>query len=405
MEQKKKPKKWMKFRHKVVTELLRGILGTYSRWKYGIKVEKFKEQGNRQYLVVMNHQTAFDQFFLGMAFKGPIYYIASEDLFSNGFVSTLIRFLVAPIPIKKQTTDINAVMTAIRVAREGGTIALAPEGNRTFSGKTEYMNPAIGGLARKLKLPLAIFRIEGGYGVQPRWSDVVRKGKMRGYVSKVIEPEELAKMTNDQVCELIKQELDVNEAVADACFYHKKSAEYLDRAMYVCPDCGLSTFHSHNDIIECTKCGKQIRYLPTKELKGVNCEFPFPFAAPWYGYQCDYINSLDLTRFEAEPAYRDTVRLSEVIVYKRKILLSKAVQASLYGNRIVLDDRNVHMDFEFSKLQAVTVLGKNKINIYTGTQVFQLKGDKHFNALRYVNFFYRWTNMNTEDGHGKFLGL
>ena len=353
----------------------------------------------------MNHQTAFDQFFLGMAFKGPIYYIASEDLFSNGFVSTLIRFLVAPIPIKKQTTDINAVMTAIRVAREGGTIALAPEGNRTFSGKTEYMNPAIGGLARKLKLPLAIFRIEGGYGVQPRWSDVVRKGKMRGYVSKVIEPEELAKMTNDQVCELIKQELDVNEAVADACFYHKKSAEYLDRAMYVCPDCGLSTFHSHNDIIECTKCGKQIRYLPTKELKGVNCEFPFPFVAPWYDYQCDYINSLDLTRFEAEPAYRDTVRLSEVIVYKRKRLISKAVQASLYGNRIVLDDRNVHMDFEFSKLQAVTVLGKNKINIYTGTQVFQLKGDKHFNALRYVNFFYRWTNMNTEDGHGKFLGL
>lgn len=405
MEQKKKPKKWMKFRHKVVTELLRGILGTYSRWKYGIKVEKFKEQGNRQYLVVMNHQTAFDQFFLGMAFKGPIYYIASEDLFSNGFVSTLIRFLVAPIPIKKQTTDINAVMTAIRVAREGGTIALAPEGNRTFSGKTEYMNPAIGGLARKLKLPLAIFRIEGGYGVQPRWSDVVRKGKMRGYVSKVIEPEELAKMTNDQVCELIKQELDVNEAVADACFYHKKSAEYLDRAMYVCPDCGLSTFHSHNDIIECTKCGKQIRYLPTKELKGVNCEFPFPFVAPWYDYQCDYINSLDLTQFEAEPAYRDTVRLSEVIVYKRKILLSKAIQASLYGNRIVLDHGDVHMNFEFSKLQAVTVLGKNKINIYTGTQVFQLKGDKHFNALRYVNFFYRWTNMNTEDGHGKFLGL
>lgn len=405
MEKKKKPKKWMKFRHKVVTELLRGILGTYSRWKYGIKVEKFKEQGNRQYLVVMNHQTAFDQFFLGMAFKGPIYYIASEDLFSNGFVSTLIRFLVAPIPIKKQTTDINAVMTAIRVAREGGTIALAPEGNRTFSGKTEYMNPAIGGLARKLKLPLAIFRIEGGYGVQPRWSDVVRKGKMRGYVSKVIEPEELAKMTNDQVCELIKQELDVNEAAADACFYHKKSAEYLDRAMYVCPDCGLSTFHSHNDIIECTKCGKQIRYLPTKELKGVNCEFPFSFVAPWYDYQCDYINSLDLTRFETEPAYQDTVRLSEVIVYKRKRLISKAVQASLYGNRIVLDDRNVHMDFEFSKLQAVTVLGKNKINIYTGSQVFQLKGDKHFNALRYVNFFYRWTNMNTEDGHGKFLGL
>ena len=405
MPQKKKPVKWIKFRHRVVTGLLRHILGPYSRWKYGITVEKFKEQGDRQYLVVMNHQTAFDQFFLGMAFKGPIYYIASEDLFSNGFVSKLIRYLVAPIPIKKQTTDVNAVMNAIRVAREGGSIALAPEGNRTFSGKTEYMNPAIGALARKLKLPVAIYRIEGGYGVHPRWSDVIRKGKMRSYVSRVIEPEELAKLTNDEAYQLIQKELYVNEAVADASFYHKKSAEYLDRAMYVCPDCGLTTFHSHDDIIECTKCGKQIQYLPTKELKGVNCDFPFPFVAQWYDYQCDYINNLDLTQFDEKPAYQDTVKLSEVIVYKRKRLISKSVQASLYGNRIVLNGADVHMEFYFDKTHAVTVLGRNKINIYSGDQVFQLKGGKHFNALRYVNFFYRRANMNTEDGHGKFLGL
>ena len=402
---KKKQKKWIRFRHKIVTALLRGVIGTYSRLKYGITVEKFKEQGNRQYLVVMNHQTAFDQFFLGMAFDGPIYYIASEDLFSNGFVSNLIRFLVAPIPIKKQTTDINAVMNTIRVAREGGTIAMAPEGNRTYSGKTEYMNPAVGALAKKLKLPVAIYRIEGGYGVQPRWSDVIRKGKMRGYVSKVIEPEELAAMTNDQVYERIQQELYVNEAVADASFYHKKAAEYLDRAMYVCPDCGLSTFYSKDDIIACTKCGKQIRYMPTKELKGVNCDFPFPFVAQWYDYQCDYINNLDLTQFDETPAYEDAVRFSEVIVYKHKRLLAKTATVKLYGNRITVDSQDIHMVFDFSKTHAVTVLGKNKVNIYFDNHVYQLKGDKHFNALRYVNFFYRWTNLNTGDKNGKFLGL
>ena len=171
----KKKAKWLKFRHRVVRNLAYPVLYPYARIRYGVEITKFKEQEKRPYLIVLNHQTPFDQFFVGMAFKGPIYYVATEDIFSLGWISNLIRYIVAPIPIRKQTTDVKAVMTCLRVAKEGGTIALAPEGNRTYSGKTEYMNPAIAPLAKKLGLPIAIFRIEGGYGAEPRWSDVIRK--------------------------------------------------------------------------------------------------------------------------------------------------------------------------------------------------------------------------------------
>ena len=170
MKKEKSPKKqtWIKMRHRIVTEILRMILTPYSRIKYGIRVERFREQEKRPYLILMNHQTPFDQFFVGMAFRGPVYYLATEDIFSNGWVSSLIRYLAAPIPIKKQTMDVKAVMACLRVAREGGTIAIAPEGNRTYSGRTEYMSPAIAPLARKMKMPIALYRLEGGYGVQPR---------------------------------------------------------------------------------------------------------------------------------------------------------------------------------------------------------------------------------------------
>ena len=183
---KKKNSKWIKPRHYLVRTFLGWTLGVYTRFKYHIKVDRFKGEGKRHYLVLFNHQTAFDQFFVGLAFRKPVYYLASEDLFSNGFSSSLIKYLVAPIPIRKQTTDVKAVLNCIRVAREGGTIAIAPEGNRTFSGKTEYMSSSIVSLAKKLGMPIALYRIEGGYGAQPRWSDVVRRGKMRGYVSEVI---------------------------------------------------------------------------------------------------------------------------------------------------------------------------------------------------------------------------
>jgi 1-acyl-sn-glycerol-3-phosphate acyltransferase len=162
-------------------------------------------------LILFNHQTALDQFIVGSSFKGAVYYVASEDLFSNGWISRLLEWAVAPIPIKKQATDARAVLTCLRVSKEGGTIALAPEGNRTFSGKTEYIKPAIAGLAKALKMPIALYRIEGGYGVQPRWSDGVRKGTMRSYVSRVIEPEEFAgKKTvqiSDEIYRMMAQDL------------------------------------------------------------------------------------------------------------------------------------------------------------------------------------------------------
>ena len=82
MEQKKNDKKWMRYRHRVVRNLAWLVLYPYSVIRYGIRVTPFREQGDRAYLILMNHQTAFDQFFIGMAVKGPIYYMATEDIFS-----------------------------------------------------------------------------------------------------------------------------------------------------------------------------------------------------------------------------------------------------------------------------------------------------------------------------------
>lgn len=403
---KKKQKQWMKSRHLIVRNIAFAVLYPYSRWKYGVTADRFKEQGDRAYLVLYNHQTPFDQFFVGMSFKGAIYYLATEDIFSNGWVSALIRWLVAPIPIKKQTTDVAAVRNCMRVAREGGTIVIAPEGNRTYSGKTEYMSPAIAGLARMLKLPIALYRIEGGYGVQPRWSDGVRRGRMRSYVSRVIEPEEYAALTNEELFAMIESGLMVNEGVADGEFMSNRRAEYLERAIYVCPYCGLSEFESNGNAIECKKCRRKIEYGTDKKLSGVGFSFPFEYVTEWYDYQKEYVCALDVTQHTQAPLYRDSASLSEVIVYERKHLLRKAAAISLYGDRLVIDEGSENaLVFPFDDVSAVSVLGRNKLNIYHDDKVYQLKGGKRFNALKYVNICFRFKNISRGDSNGKFLGL
>ncbi len=405
-KKKKKNSKWIKKRHRIVTRIAQIVLAPYAKWKYGIQMEPFREQEERPYLVLMNHQTVFDQFFVGMSFKGPIYYVATEDIFSNGFISSIIRWLVAPIPIKKQTTDITAVMNCFRVAKEGGTIAIAPEGNRTYSGKTEYMNPAIAGLAKKLKLPVILYRIEGGYGVQPRWSDGTRKGKMRSYVSRVILPEEYEGWTNEALAAVIEEGLFVNEGVAEGIFQSAKRAEYLERAMYVCPFCGLSVFESHGNEIECKKCHRKIHYGEDKTLTGVGFDFPFSFVTEWYEYQKAQVNALDVRKYTETPLYEDEASLSEVIINKRKRKLLKSAEIKLYGNRVVMNEAlESEKMFLFDEVSAVSVLGRNKLNIYHEKQVYQIKGSKRFNALKYVNLYYRYKNITRGESDGKFLGL
>ncbi len=405
MEKKSKRKKWVKFRHKVVRNIAYAVIAPYTFIKYGVKIEPFKEQGDRQYLVLMNHQTAFDQFFLGMAIKGPVYYIASEDIFSIGFVSKLLSYLVAPIPIKKQANDVQAVFHCARVAKEGGTIALFPEGNRTYSGKTEYIKPSIVKLIKALKLPVAIMKVEGGYGVHPRWSDVVRKGRMRVYVSGVMEPEEYKGLSDDALFERIREELYVDESKIQDLYYHKKSAEYLERAIYVCPDCGLSEFESRNDTVTCKKCNKKIKYLPSKVLEGCGFEFPFRYVGQWYDYQNAFVRGLDLSGYLDKPMYRDEVSLFEVILYRNKKKVFEKAELSLYGDKMVLLSEGSRMELLFDRVEVVTVLGKNKLNIYTENKVYQIKGGKRFNALKYVNIYYHYRNEKEGNTNGQFLGL
>lgn len=401
---KKQSKKWTKFHHKIVRNILYPTLGLYARIKFRIKIEPFREEEKRPYLILFNHQTSFDQFFVGLSFKRPVYFVATEDLFSNGFVSKIIKFLVAPIPIKKQTTDVKAVMNCIRVVKEGGTIAMAPEGNRTYSGETVYINPSVAPLARKLKVPVVLCRIEGGYGMQPRWSDVVRRGKMRSYISRVITPEEIENLSEKELLDAIEQGLYVNEAVADAEFHHKRKAEYLERAAYVCKYCGLSEFESHGNIIECKKCHRKIEYLPNKELKGIGFDSPFKFFADWYHYQEEFINNLNVLDYTEKAIYCDTVSLCEVIPYNKKLMLLKGAKLALYGDRVEIQTTEKNIVFTFDEISVVTVLGRNKLNVYHGGKIYQIKSGKRFNALKYMNIYHRYKNIKSGNDT-KFLGL
>ena len=403
----KKKKKWISPRHARVTRLLDFLFRGYITRKYSVTTTDFDAAGEGPYLILYNHQTGFDQFFVGMVFRAePVYYVASEDIFTMGLASRAIKYLVNPIPIKKQSADIRAVINCMQVAREGGNIAIAPEGNRTFSGRSVYFNPAIATLAKKLALPIAFLRIEGGYGIQPRWSDVVRHGRMRAYVSRVMKPEEYSTLTDDALCDVIREELYVDEYSFDEEYPHRRTAERLERLLYVCPECKLSEFSSRKDKVFCRRCGLTARYTSDKRFEAVSGLLPFNTVGEWYDYQESYINSIDPTTLTDAPLYTDTARIFRVIPYKKKIKLGSRAAVSLFGDRIeIAISKSQMLTIPFDEASVVTVLGKNKLNIYIHDKVYQIKGNKSFNAVKYMNLFYRFKNVRKGNSNDTFLGI
>ena len=90
-----------------------------------------------------------------------------------------------------------------------------------------------------------------------------------------------------------------------------------------------------------------------------------------------------------------------MIVYQRKVPIYENGRILLYGDRLEIEDIVV----PFSEVSTITVLGRNKLNIYHGDKLYQFKGDKRFNALKFMHIYYRSKNIEKGEEDGKFLGL
>ena len=394
---------WTKKRHRAVFAFLRPIMRVYTRWKYGYTAKKCRLE-KRPYLVISNHQTGFDQFLIALSFKRPLYYIASDDIFSNKY-SGIIEFLVAPIPKSKSAKDLEPIRNCYRIAKEGGTICVFAEGNRTFSGATEYIEPSIAKLIRMLRLPVVFYRFSGGYGVQPRWARSLRKGRMTGEVTSIMPEEEWSKLTEEQLYQTVCERLAHSECAVPERYRSKALAEYLERAYYYCPDCGgFGDWHSEGDLLTCRSCGRTVRYTEHNAFETLKKKPDTPAyttTKEWYDDQVRFARAFDFGRFgpEEEIFGDEEIRFVESVRCKKKVFLCEG-RLSFFAGYLTIGKYR----FDFNEITGMTVLGKNKVNFYSGGRIYQLQPPPRFCAVRLVNLFYAY-KIKTGENEDGFMGL
>lgn len=394
----KKQKRWHRSRHAFFYRITGWLFGFYAKIKLGFKGEKFDNR-RQPYLFLYNHQTPYDQQLLYLCARRQPYTVATEDLFTMGALSKFIRYGQAPIPFKKSMNDVTAVMTCFRIAREGYSIALAPEGNRTFTGTTVNIKPSIVKLIKALKLPVAIFLVRGGYRTLPRYADKPRRaGGVTAGVTRVIPYEEYRDMPNDELYSLIEREMYVDESDWGVPVKNRRRAEFAERALYRCPCCGaLGRLTSKGSSVTCAACGS----VGTMDVYG-RFEPPFPVRTvkEWAQDQEAWINSLDIEDGADKPLFSEKVCLRQLISEEfRKVTLEKNTEARAYTDRLEVGDRV----FRYSETDAMTASGRFKLNFYAEGVTYQLVSDRRFCSVKYVNLFYHYKNVK-ENGNG-FLGI
>ena len=206
MNKKKKQKKWVKFRHQFFMVFFRTFFGIFLYFKIGYRFKKCKTHKGPA-LIIYNHQTGWDQFMIGVMVNAKTYFVMTDDIATMPIVYKLLNFALHPIPYKKASTDFTILRNLKQVASEGGSICISVEGNRTFSGKTEYINPTACKMLKFLKLPLMIVNLHGGYGAFPRWANKSRKGSAYGEVTKIYQYDDYKDLTDDELYELIKNDI------------------------------------------------------------------------------------------------------------------------------------------------------------------------------------------------------
>ena len=355
-------------------------------------------------LILTNHTTNWDFLYLGMAFKGHTYFVASEHIFRAGFVSKVIRFLVDPIARKKGASAIGTTKEILKRLKAGQNVCMMVEGNRSFTGETGFISPNAGALAKKSGAGLINFCIHGGYFVNPRWSNTVRKGKVWGEFSGEYGPEELKALTKEQITDIINRDLYVDafkdQKEKNYSYTCAEPAKTLETALFACPDCG--EFHclkSSGDRLVCEKCGSEHVFTNKGFFERPDGSAPaFSTVLDWSRWQKDKLREYLKDAGNKEPFLvreDEGAELYEVHPLEGKKFVAGG-RLALYSDRMELQGQEV-LSFALTDIESMAIVLINTMLFTTGdNKYYELRLPERASALHHLISYYFLTGREYE---------
>lgn len=248
-------------RHELIYRFSQRIILPWVVRKYDYETDMAPDM-DEPYIVMANHTTEKDMFFVGSAFRKPMYFVCGEHLLRSP-IGGFIKWVGNPISAPRGGNMLPVVREILKRVRAGYNVAIFPEGCRSFNGETLKQSVATAKMVKAAGCGLITYRTHGGYFIAPRWAYTFRKGKAWGEVANVYSSEQIKNMTVGELTDRINEDIYENAYLSQAekmvpyrIRKGKGLAEGLENYLFICPECGgYDTLATKNDSIYCMSCG------------------------------------------------------------------------------------------------------------------------------------------------------
>lgn len=338
---------------------------------------------NTPFILLANHNMNFDPILVSIALNKHLYYVASEHIYRWGFLSSIIKYLAAPIARTKGATDSRTVKEIIRHLRAGHNVGIFPEGNNSFNGMSYPIPASTGKLVKTTGVSLITFKFEGGYFSSPRWGTGIRRGELRGAVVGKYSPDELKKMSAEEIQVIIERDL-FEDAYATQekrpiRYEGRDTAAGLETVLFTCPKCkSIGELRGCGNTLKC-ECGYAVEYDEYGKLN--SSDEHFSTITQWDNWQQ---NELKLS------AHKEGFSLSDEQQSFYAVEPAKSTTL-LYEGRFVLDSDGIQMK-EFTlpmdEIADMAIYGRaNLVFSSLDGKHYELRSKEFRSAYKYLKLF------------------
>jgi 1-acyl-sn-glycerol-3-phosphate acyltransferase len=180
-----------------------------------VKVRGRKYINRKQsYVFAANHQGAFDIFLIYGFLGVPIKWVMKAGLGKIPFVGAACRaagFIFVDNSTRKAAA--GSILEAEKALRNGASIAIFPEGSRTYDGKTAKFKKGAFQMAFDQRLPIIPITLNGPFHVLPIHSLNLKRHKMEMLIHPPVSTEGIDTSSHNGLRELAGQ---VHEIVSSA---------------------------------------------------------------------------------------------------------------------------------------------------------------------------------------------
>ncbi len=328
--------------------------------------------------VIFNHLSRIDhKYVLDITYPKRINMLAGYSEFFRSHLHFAFK-LNNVLPKKNYCNDIVGTKAMLSIIKHGGSVTFSPEGLATNDGLNKPIVPKTGHLLKKCGVPVYFVKLRGEYLQNTKHNLEVRRGETYASIQLLLSPEDLEKMTVEEIDDKINLAFKHDEYAWQKEKHIKwqnggAMCDRLEDILYRCPKCGKEfTMEGKGDTITCSECGNGATLDDYYDLHKLNDDCVIPeLVSDWV--REERIATIREIRKDENYSFTERVKIGTLPNdrYLKDLKTSEIVGQGLLtvdhdGVRYV-DDEKAENNFNLSYKEIYTViteLDSSYFNIY-----------------------------------------